>query len=490
MSSEAPAGDPLELDATGQAGLVASGDISPAELVEASIARAERLNPKLNAIIHEFYDEARDVAEGELPDGPFRGVPFLFKDLGACLAGQPLHSGSRILKELDFRAPLDTGLGLRFSRAGFVTIGKTNTPEFGILPTTEPEAYGPTRNPWDLTRSPGGSSGGSGAAVAAGIVPAAHGNDGGGSIRIPAAANGLVGLKPSRARVSQAPYVGDSMSGLVSEFVLVRSIRDAAAILDLAHGPEPGDPYAAPPPERPFSEELGADPGSLHIALLSESLTGDSIDPEVRAALESAGRTLEEMGHRISTPELPVGGQEDELYETFITRWAAGVAETAATVGIVAGRELGPGDCEPLTWKLVERGRSESGADYLHAVNRHQLLGRMVAFLYEGGIDLVLTPTITQLPQPLGTYDDSGPDPMEPMHVARELASFTGIFNATGQPAISLPIGWSETGLPIGIQFVAPIWREDLLFRIASSLEEALPWSDRRPPVPGVEAGG
>lgn len=490
MSSQAQANDPLDRDATGQAGLVASGEISPTELVEASIARAERLNPGLNAIIHELYDEARAEAEGELPDGPFRGVPFLFKDLGACLAGQPLHSGSRVLKELDFRAPLDTGLGLRFRRAGFVTIGKTNTPEFGILPTTEPVAYGPTHNPWDPTRSPGGSSGGSGAAVAAGIVPVAHGNDGGGSIRIPAAANGLVGMKPSRARVSQAPYVGDSMSGLVSEFVLTRSVRDAAAVLDLAHGPEPGDPYAAPPPERPYLEEVGADPGSLHIALLRESLTGDSIDPEVAAALESVGRTLEEMGHRVSTPELPVSGQEEELYETFITRWAAGVAETAATVEIVAGRELGPDDFEPLTWKLVEKGRGESGADYLHAVNRHQLLGRMVAFLYEGGIDLVLTPTITQLPQLLGTYDDSGPDPMEPMHVARELASFTGIFNATGQPAVSLPIGWSESGLPIGIQFVAPIWREDLLFRIASSLEEALPWSDRRPTFPGLETDG
>lgn len=484
------ASNPLDLDATGQAELVASGELSAGELIDASIARAEGLNPELNAIIHEFYDEARASAAGELPDGPFRGVPFLFKDLGACLAGQPLHTGSRVLKELEFRAPLDTGLGLRFRRAGFVTIGKTNTPEFGILPTTEPFAYGPTRNPWDMTRSPGGSSGGSGSAVAAGIVPVAHANDGGGSIRIPASANGLVGLKPSRARVSQAPYVGDSMSGLVSEFVLTRSVRDAAAVLDLVHGPEPGDPYAAPPPERPYSDELRADPGSLHIAMLTESLTGDSIDPEVRAALESVGRTLEGLGHRISTPELPVAGQEEELYETFITRWAAGVAETAATVEIVAGKELGPDDFEPLTWALIEKGRSESGADYLHAVNRHQLLGRMVAFLYEGGIDLVLTPTITQLPQPLGTYDDSGPDPMEPMHVARELASFTGIFNATGQPAISLPIGWSESGLPIGIQFVAPIWREDLLFRIASSLEEALPWSDRRPPLAGLEAKG
>jgi len=478
--------DPLELDAIGQAEAISKGELSPAELVEASIDRAKDVNPALNAVIHEFYDEAMEAASGELPDGPFRGVPFLFKDIGACLAGQPLHTGSRVLKELDLRAPLDTALGLRFRGAGFVTIGKTNTPEFGILPTTEPAAYGATRNPWDLERSPGGSSGGSAAAVAAGIVPVAHANDGGGSIRIPASANGLVGLKPSRARVSQAPYVGDSMSGLVSEFVVTRSVRDSAALLDLVHGPEPGDPYAAPPPASPYLEQLETSPGPLHIAVLTESLTGDAIDPEVSAAVGAIASELEALGHRTSTPELPIQGQADELFETFITRWAAGVAETAATVEIVAGRELDPEDVEPLTWALIEKGRSESGADYLHAVNRHQLLARLVAELYEGGIDLVMTPTITQLPQPLGSYDDTGPDPMEPMRTARELASFTGIFNATGQPAISLPVAWSEAGLPIGIQFVAPIWREDLLFRIASQLEQAVPWSHRHPGLDGA----
>lgn len=480
--------NPLELDAIGQAEAVAKGEISPEELVRASIERAEEVNPAINAVIHEFYEEALSSAKGELPDGPFRGVPFLFKDIGACLAGQPLHTGSRVLKDLQFRAPLDTTLGLRFRGAGLVTIGKTNTPEFGILPTTEPVAYGATRNPWDLERSPGGSSGGSAAAVAAGITPVAHANDGGGSIRIPASANGLVGLKPSRARVSQAPYVGDSMSGLVSEFVVTRSVRDSAAMLDVVHGPEPGDPYAAPPPERPYLEELERPPESLHIAVLTESLTGDGIDPAVRAVLDSVSTELEELGHRTSTPVLPVQGQEDELFETFITRWAAGVAETAATVGIVAGRELTADDVEPLTWALIEKGRSESGADYLHAINRHQLLARMVAHLYEGDIDLVMTPTITQVPQPLGTYDDTGPDPMEPMRTARELASFTGIFNATGQPAISLPLGLSEGGVPIGIQFVAPIWREDLLFRIAAQLEQALPWSGRRPALDVAES--
>lgn len=277
------------------------------------------------------------------------------------------------------------------------------------------------------------------------------------------------------------------MSGLVSEFVLTRSVRDAAAMLDLVHGPEPGDPYAAPPPVRPYSDELGEPPGSLHVAVIRESLTGDGIHQEVIAQLDSVAQQLEALGHRVSEPELPVTGQEEELFQTFITRWAAGVADNAVTVGMVAGRDLSPEDVEPLTWALVEKGRSESGADYLHAVNRHQLLGRLLAHLYEGGIDLVMTPTITQPPQPLGSYDDTGPDPMEPMHTARGLAAFTGIFNATGQPAISLPLGWSDDGLPIGIQFVAPIWREDLLFRVASQLEQALPWSDRRP---GQSPGG
>ena len=483
-------GNPINwLDATGQAELIVSGDLSAKEAVEAAIERAEAVNPALNAIIHELFDEGVAAAES-LPEGrPFGGVPFLFKDLGACLAGQPLQSGSKVLKSLDFRAPLDTSLGLKFRDAGLVTIGKTNTPEFGILPTTEPRAWGATRNPWDTTRSPGGSSGGSAAAVAAGIVPVAHANDGGGSIRIPASVNGLVGLKPSRARVSEAPYVGDSMSGLVSEFVVARSVRDVAGLLDLVHGPEPGDPYAAAPPERPYREEIGADPGRLTIALLTESLTGDAVNPDVAGAVEAVAVQLEGLGHEVVKPEFGGSGQEMELYETFITRWAAGVADTAKTIEMILGRDLVPDDVEPLTWALAERGRRESGADYLHAVHRHQLLSRLVAGIYIGGVDLVMTPTVTDLPQPLGTYDDSGPDPMAAMETAREFCTFTGIFNATGQPAITLPLAESESGLPIGVQFVAPIWREDLLIRLASNLEQAFPWADRRPPDP-IESVG
>src|SRR6266540_833210 len=250
------------LDATAQAELVRKGEASPAELVDAAIERIEAANGEINAVIHELYDEGREAAAGDLSDGPFKGVPFLLKDLGAAFAGQPLHMGMRFLKERDFRAPMDTYLAVRFREAGFVTIGKTNTPELGILPTTEPKAYGPSRNPWDVSRSTGGSSGGSAAAVASGMVPVAHANDGGGSIRIPASECGLVGLKPTRQRISEGPLIGDNMSGLTVELAVSRSVRDTAAILDAVEGPAPGDPYVAPPPERPYVDELGADPGS------------------------------------------------------------------------------------------------------------------------------------------------------------------------------------------------------------------------------------
>lgn len=468
------------LDATAMADLVSRGEVTPEELVAAAIARAEELNPGLNAIIHPFYDQAAAEAAGGLPDGPFRGVPFLRKDLGAAIAGEPLHMGCGLLKEIDFRAPADSSLALRFRAAGLVTIGKTNTPEWGIVPTTEPKAWGPTRNPWDPHRSPGGSSGGSGAAVAAGIVPVAHANDGGGSIRIPASVNGLVGLKPSRARVSEAPVSGDTMSGLVNEFVLTRTVRDAATLLDWVAGPEPGDPYAALPPERPYVEELDREPGRLRIALLTEPLTDDVFAPEVVAAAERVARKLEGLGHEIERPDLSAAGSGVDLFPTFMTRWAAGEAATALTLERIIGREIKSGDVEPLTWALIQQGRRESAAGYLDAIARHQFLARVVAGLYEGGLDLIMTPTVGRLPQPLGSYDDTGPDPMEAMVTARGFASFTGMFNATGQPAISLPLA-EHDGLPVGIQFAAPIWREDVLIRLAAQLERAIPWAGRHP---------
>jgi amidase len=471
------------LDATAQAELVRSGEAGPLELVDAAIERIEALNPELNAVIHPLFEQGREAARGDLPDGPFRGVPFLFKDLGAMLAGQPLHMGMELLKRIDFRAPVDTYLGQRFRAAGFVTVGKTNTPELGLLPTTEPLAYGPTRNPWDPDRTPGGSSGGSAAAVASGMVPVAHANDGGGSIRIPASHCGLVGLKTSRGRTSEGPLVGDVMSGLVTELVVSRSVRDTAAILDAVHGPAPGDPYLAPPRQRPYVEELRAEPGGLRIGLVSAPVIEAEVDPAAIAAVRDAAELLTSLGHEVSDVELPMAA--GDLVERFLIRWAAGSAVTLELLAPIVGRAIGPDDVEPMTWALAEEGRRRSAADYLGVVGHHHALTRMVAGLHEAGLDLLLTPTVTEAPPPLGTYDDSGQDPLDAIHRASRTAAFTGLFNLTGRPAISLPLYWTDDGLPIGTQLAAPLGGEDVLIRVAAQLERAQPWAER---IPGAFA--
>jgi amidase len=472
--------DLARLDATAQADLVRRGEASPVELVDAAIERIEAANGELNAVIHKLYDEGREAAAGGLPDGPFKGVPFLLKDLGAAFAGQPLHMGMQYLKDADFRSPVDTYLAQRFKQAGFVTIGKTNTPELGILPTTEPKAYGPSRNPWDTTRSTGGSSGGSAAAVASGMVPVAHANDGGGSIRIPASECGLVGLKPTRQRISEGPVIGDNMSGLTVELVVSRSVRDTAAILDAVHGPAPGDPYVAPAPSRPYTEEVGADPGKLRIGLLTEPVLNAEPNAVVAEAARDAAQLMESLGHAIEESH-PTGFEEMDIVETFLTRWMAGQAATFDQLQIVIGREIGPGDVEPLTWALAEEGRRRSAAQYLTAVGQHQLISRMIAGWFESGFDLLLTPTLGEPPPPLGSFDDSGEDPVAALMRGAQTATFTATFNVTGQPAISLPLHWSDDGLPIGVQLVAPFGEEDVLIRVASQLEEARPWADRLP---------
>jgi len=468
------------LDATAQAQLVRDGEATPVELAEAAIARIEAGNDKVNAVIHELFEEGLEAARGELPDGPFNGVPFLLKDLGAAFAGQPLHLGMEYLKKRDFRAPVDTYLAERFRAAGLVTLGKTSCPELGILPTTEPRAYGPTRNPWDLERTVGGSSGGAAAAVAAGMVPFAHANDGGGSIRIPAANCGLVGLKPTRQRVSEGPLIGDLMSGLTAELCVSRSVRDTAALLDAVHGPAPGDPYAAPPPQRPYSEEVGADPGKLRIALWTETIIEQDADPEVVGAARATAKTLEGLGHEVEEPDLSAL-REIPIVEPFLVRWAAGQAAALEQFGALGGQPIGPDDVEPLTWALAEIGRTRSAGEYLAAVGQHQAMSRIVAGIHRSGFDLLLSPTMGEPPPPLGTFDDSGPDPMVAFERAFLAGCFTAVFNATGQPAISLPLHLSAAGLPIGVQFAAPLGREDLLLRVAAQLEQAEPWADRIP---------
>jgi amidase len=475
------ADDLARLDATAQAELVRKGEASPAELAEAAIARIEAVNGEINAVIHPLFEEGLAAAGGELPDGPFKGVPFLLKDLGAAFAGQPLHLGMGYLKQRDFRAPIDTYLAQRFRAAGLVTIGKTNCPELGILPTTEPRAYGATRNPWDLDRSAGGSSGGSAAAVAAAMVPIAHANDGGGSIRIPAANCGLVGLKPSRQRTTEGPLIGDVMSGLTCELCVSRSVRDTAALLEAVHGPAPGDPYVAPPPERPYTEEVGVDPGKLRIGLWTEAVIERDADPEVVAAARGAGKLLEGLGHTIEEPDLSTLRSID-LVRPFLVRWAAGQAAILDQLGTATGAAIGPDDVEPLTWALAEIGRKHSAGEYLAAVGQHQVMSRMIAGLRESGFDLLLTPTLGEPPPPLGSFDDSGTNPMAAFERAFLSGCFTAAFNATGQPAISLPLHWSDDGLPIGVQLIAPLGREDLLLRVAAQLEEAAPWADRVAP--------
>jgi len=474
--------DLARLDATAQADLVRGGEVTPAELVEAAIERVEATNGEVNAVIHPLFEEGLEAARGELPDGPFTGVPFLLKDLGAAFAGQPLHLGMSYLKDRDFRAPMDTYLAQRFRAAGLVTIGKTNAPELGILPTTEPRAHGATRNPWDLERTPGGSSGGSGAAVAAGMVPMAHANDGGGSIRIPASNCGLVGLKPSRQRISEGPLVGDLMSGLTCELCVSRSVRDTAALLEAVHGPAPGDPYVAPPPSRPYTEEVGADPGRLRIGLWTETIIEQDADPEVVAAASAAAKLLEGLGHQVEEPDMSVL-QSMPIIEPFLVRWAAGQAQALDQFGIIGGQPIGPDDVEPLTWALAEIGRARSAGEYLAAVGLHQAMGRVFAGVHESGFDLLLTPTMGEPPPPLGSFDDSGPDPMDAFHRAFIAGCFTAAFNATGQPAISLPLHWTDDGLPVGVQLVAPLGREDLLLRVAAQLEQAAPWADRTAPT-------
>ncbi len=471
--------DLSRLDATAQAQLVRSGEASPAELVDAAIARIEALNPELNAVIHPLFEKARAT---EPADGPFRGVPMLVKDLSCYTEGDPLHEGMAFLKQAGYTADHDMELTKRFRRAGFVICGRTNTPELGILPTTEPAAHGPTRNPWDRERSPGGSSGGSAAAVAAGMVAVAHANDGGGSIRIPASQCGLVGLKPTRARVPLGPDFGDIMGGIVAELAVTRSVRDTAAVLDAVHGPQAGDPYGVAPPARAYAEEVGADPGRLRIGLMTSPPGGQfPAHEESVAGARAAAQLLEGLGHHVEEA-YPSALDDPEYVPQFLVRWTAGVAWNIDHWAKKVGREVGPDDVEACTWALAEMGRTHTAASYLAAVEFSQASARKVAAWWdEDGYDLLLTPTTGEPATRLGEFDAPPDNPAAPILRAIPLATFTAGFNATGQPAISLPLHETADGLPVGVQLVAAFGREDLLLRVAAQLEEAAPWADRVP---------
>jgi amidase len=467
------------LDATAQAELVRTKEVSPAELVGEAIARIEKLNPQLNAVIHELFDHALGEAAGDLPQGPFRGVPFLLKDLGAELAGTPMCEGLDFAG--DYHSSVTQELTQRYLDAGFVICGKTNTPELGILPTTEPRRFGASHNPWHTDHSTGGSSGGSAAAVASGMVPAAHANDGGGSIRIPASCCGLVGLKPTRGRNSLAPLYGDLMGGLVCEHVVTRSVRDSAAILDATSGPVPGDPYWAPPRRgTSFAAAAAADPPRLRIAVMTASPTGTDVHPDCVAATRAAATLCESLGHQVEGAALAIDG--DAFVADFLNAWAAGNAWSIADWEERIGRPVTEADVEPLSWALIETGRALNAGQYLRAVQGLQRATRRIAAYFEG-IDVLLTPTIGEPPAPLGTFDSPPGEPLTGLFRAAAYVPFTPPFNVTGQPGISLPLQWNDAGLPIGVQFVGRLGDEETLLSLAGQLERAAPWAARRPPV-------
>jgi amidase len=466
------------LDATAQADLVRRKEVQSIELVEAAIERIERLNPTLNAVVTPMYDEARAAAKGSISKGPFAGVPFLLKDLLAAYKGVPMSLGSELMR--NFVPDHDTELVKRLKRAGLIILGKTNTPEFGILPTTEPRLFGPSRNPWDTQRTTGGSSGGSAAAVAAGLVPMAHANDGGGSIRIPASCCGLFGLKPTRARNPLGPDFTELMGGLVAEHAVTRSVRDSAALLDATSGPDAGDPYWAPPPVRPFLEEVGADPGKLHIAFTTKPATGVTIHQDCVKAVEDAAALCRDLGHEVveAAPEIDGG----LLIQAFFAVWWAGVASTLDGIARLTGQPVNADKVEPLTWALAEMGRKANASDYLLALQVLQGLGRVMAsFLVD--FDLWLTPTLAEPPVPLGTFDSPPENPLQGFFRTGEFVPFTPLCNCTGQPAMSVPLFWNAEGLPVGTHFVGRFGDEATLFRLAAQLEEARPWTDRQPPI-------
>jgi amidase len=470
------------LDAVAQADLVRRHEVSALELVDAAIANIERLDGGLNAVVHRRFDKAR--AEAMAPKGgAFAGLPFLVKDLVAHSDGDPFHEGIRGVAKQGYRARADTALIRRFREAGLICVGRTNTPELGLVPTTEPALYGPTRNPWDVTRSPGGSSGGSAAAVAARMVPVAHGNDGGGSIRIPASCCALVGLKPTRGRVSLAPDFGDVAGGIVHEHVLTRSVRDTAALLDCVAGPEPGEPYSAPAPARAFADEVGCDPDRHRIGLMTAAPGGfTDVHEECRAAVMETGRLLTDCGHEVDRAH-PRALDEDGFAHHFGVLFQVFAHFALGWWQRETGRPLGREDVEPLTWALVEAATRIAAADYLASLEWLQAYSRRVATWWAGGFDLLVTPTLPHPPLPLGSYPAD--DLRRAAVAAIKTVTFTAPFNVTGQPAISLPLHWTADGLPVGVQIVAAYGREDVLLRIASQIELVRPWAGRRPPICG-----
>jgi amidase len=483
-----------DLDAIGLAELVRNGDVSPSECLDAALARIDARNPALNAVVHDLRERARG-RQDSLPDGPLRGVPFVLKDLKAMLKGTPT-TGSNVLAR-DHVAQQSSVSVERYEAAGLQIVGKTNTPEFGIMGVTEPLMRGPCRNPWNPAHTPGGSSGGSAAAVAARMVPVAHSGDGGGSIRIPASACGLFGLKPTRGRVTMAPFMGEAWSGYVQEHVVARSVRDSALMLDVVGQPTVGEPYVAPPPARPFLEEVGANPGKLRIAFTREALYADEQHADCKAAVDDAVALLTDLGHDVVEAR-PDFAREDLVRAYFITV-AAGVAYYCEEAAAAAGRRPRGSDFEPATWLLALIGWKTSAATLERAKHVAQTAGRQVGAFFEQH-DVFLTSTLAQPPVLVGSQlptsaelaqlralralplkrlldvalDKMGKDKLAPV-------PNTQLFNQTGQPGASVPLFWNAAGLPIGVQLVGRFGDEATLLRLGAQLEEARPWAGRSP---------
>lgn len=463
-------------DALGLAALVRSGEVAASEVLEAAIERVEARNPWINAVVLRMYDEARTAVRGKRPAGPLAGVPYLLKDLGALAAGTVTTGGSAFFR--DAVAGHDSEIVARMRRAGLVIFGKTNTSELGLSTSVEPRLFGPTRNPWAPERSAGGSSGGAAAAVAAGMVPAAHASDGGGSIRIPASACGLFGLKPTRARTPVGPDLGESWNGAGSIHAITRTVRDSAAILDATAGPEVGDPYFAPPQQQPFLAEVDEDPGRLKIAFTTRPWNDHAVDAACAAAVHSAARICEQLGHLVE--EARPEWDEPARAAAMLTIVGAHTRATLEVRGEAIGRPPGPEDVEPGAWVVAELGRQRTAAEYARAIGVMHAMGRALGRFFADW-DVLLTPTMCSPPHPLGVLSLSTRDPRAYRDAIQGSTAFTAPFNGSGNPAMSVPLYWTQGGLPIGVQFVAPFGGEAVLFRLAGQLERAQPWAQKRP---------
>jgi len=486
-----------KFDGLGLAELVKKKQVSAAELVEAAIERIESYNPQLNAVICKMYETARESAKKPESEGVFAGVPFLIKDLISTVAGVPTANGNRLWK--DVPASVDSEMVLRWKKAGLIILGKSNTPEFGLTPYTEPLTFGATHNPWDLTRTTGGSSGGSGAAVAAQLVPMASGGDGGGSIRIPASACGVFGMKPTRGRTPTGPQIGEAWHGFAIEHVLTRSVRDSAAVLDVTQGADIGAPYYAPPMERPFLQEVGANPGKLRIAYTGKPLLGKNVHSDVLKGLEDTLGLLKDLGHELieATPQL----DGEAFSQAFLTILAAELRADIEEAARMAGKRVSVRDFDPSTFGLGMLGKAMSAQEYASAARYLQSSARGVAHFFKD-YDLLLTPTLSQPPVKIGSLQPSDSEKalinligsldagilLKAMGLIKPLAAqtyefipWTPVFNVTGQPAMSVPLHWSAEGLPIGMHFVGKFGDEATLFRLAGQLEQARPWAGKVP---------